>query len=149
MKAEQRIFNNTNPSQLCVLQNSVDMGTAKRTRKFGAVRQLLVPSISCFPPHSNLPQVKRIIGQNDARLKKNKNKGEIEGKKAEKAAEVVREVPQVSSALFFQHNTALVPPYSVLVFVSSLPSHIGDVHECEISQSSASWRLVNPSSNTS
>jgi U3 small nucleolar RNA-associated protein 24 len=56
-----------------------------------------------------------MIGQNDARLKKNKDKGEIEGKKAEKGTEVVREVPQVSSALFFQHNTALVPPYSVLV----------------------------------
>jgi U3 small nucleolar RNA-associated protein 24 len=59
--------------------------------------------------------VKRIIGQNDARLKKNKDKGEIEGRKAENGTEIVREVPQVSSALFFQHNTALVPPYSVLV----------------------------------
>ncbi|CAL3963117.1 unnamed protein product [Diplocarpon coronariae] len=58
------------------------MGTAKRVRKFGAV--------------------KRLIGQNDARLKKNQTKGEDE-------------VPQVSSALFFQYNTALVPPYSILL----------------------------------
>ena len=71
--------------------------------------------LSISTPHSNLNQVKRIIGQNDARLKKNKDKGEIDGKKAEKGTEIVREVPQVSSALFFQHNTALVPPYSVLV----------------------------------
>lgn len=58
------------------------MGVAKKTRKFGAV--------------------KRMIGQRDARLKKNQDKGEIEGKKKEKGADVVREIPQVSSALFFQ-----------------------------------------------
>lgn len=68
------------------------MGVAKKTRKFGAV--------------------KRIIGKNDARLKKNQDKAEIEAKKK---TDIVREVPQVSSALFFQYNTALVPPYSVLV----------------------------------
>ena len=67
------------------------MGVAKRTRKFG--------------------QMKRMIGQKDARLKKNKDKAEIEAKKKEKSDEVVREIPQVSSALFFQYNTALVPPY--------------------------------------
>ncbi|PMD32019.1 FCF1 small subunit [Hyaloscypha variabilis F] len=71
------------------------MGVAKKTRKFGAV--------------------KRLIGQNDARLKKNQAKGELESKKKEKGAEIVREVPQVSSALFFQYNTALVPPYNILV----------------------------------
>ncbi|TQS36273.1 hypothetical protein Golomagni_03281 [Golovinomyces magnicellulatus] len=79
------------------------MGVAKRTRKFGAV--------------------KRMIGQNDARLKKNQNKGEVEAKKK---TEIVREVPQVSSALFFQYNTALVPPYSVLVdtnFLSHTVQH--------------------------
>ncbi|TVY90434.1 rRNA-processing protein [Lachnellula willkommii] len=71
------------------------MGTAKRTRKFGAV--------------------KRVIGQNHAALKKNQSKGEEESKKKEKGSEIVREIPQVSSALFFQYNQALVPPYSVLV----------------------------------
>ncbi|CZR69167.1 probable FCF1 Essential nucleolar protein that is a component of the SSU (small subunit) processome involved in the pre-rRNA processing steps of 40S ribosomal subunit biogenesis [Phialocephala subalpina] len=72
------------------------MGVAKRTRKFGAV--------------------KRLIGQNDARLKQNINKAEEEAKKKEKEGnQVVREVPQVSSSLFFQFNTALVPPYSILV----------------------------------
>jgi U3 small nucleolar RNA-associated protein 24 len=72
------------------------MGSAKKTRKFGAV--------------------KRIIGSRDARLKKNQE-GELERKKKEASqrAQVVREVPQVSSSLFFQYNTALVPPYSVLV----------------------------------
>ena len=62
-----------------------------------------------------MTQVKRLIGQSDSRLKKNQSKGEEESKKKEKGSEVVREVPQVSSALFFQYNQALVPPYSVLV----------------------------------
>lgn len=48
------------------------MGQAKRVRKFGAV--------------------KRIIGQNDARLKKNQVKGEEEAQKKDRAADVVREV---------------------------------------------------------
>lgn len=68
------------------------MGVAKKTRKFATV--------------------KRIIGQRDARLKENQEKSAIEQKKKD---EVIREVPQVSSALFFQYNTALVPPYNVLV----------------------------------
>ncbi|KFX87975.1 hypothetical protein O988_07503 [Pseudogymnoascus sp. VKM F-3808] len=69
------------------------MGVAKKTRKFG--------------------QVKRLIGQRDARLKKNVDAA-AEGQK-KKEVTVVRQIPQVSSALFFQYNTALVPPYSVLV----------------------------------
>ncbi|KFY22853.1 hypothetical protein V493_06284 [Pseudogymnoascus sp. VKM F-4281 (FW-2241)] len=69
------------------------MGVAKKTRKFG--------------------QVKRLIGQRDARLKKNADAA-AEGQK-KKETPVVRQIPQVSSALFFQYNTALVPPYSVLV----------------------------------
>jgi len=71
------------------------MGVQKKTRKFA--------------------QVKRVIGQRDARLKKNQAKGELESKRKAKGDEVVREIPQVSSSLFFQYNTALVPPYSVLV----------------------------------
>lgn len=70
------------------------MGVAKKTRKY--------------------VQVKRIIGQRDARLKKNQDKAVIESKRKSKD-ELVREIPQVSSSLFFQYNTALVPPYSVLV----------------------------------
>ncbi|KAL9113733.1 MAG: hypothetical protein Q9227_002178 [Pyrenula ochraceoflavens] len=74
------------------------MGIQKRTRKFA--------------------QVKRIIGQKDARLKKNQEKTAVEAKKKSKGDELVREIPQVSSALFFQYNTALVPPYNVLVDTS-------------------------------
>ncbi|KAI4088730.1 MAG: hypothetical protein LQ344_005886 [Seirophora lacunosa] len=85
------------------------MSRVKKTRKFAAV--------------------KRIIGQRDARLKKNQEKGEEDGgkRKASKGRQaVVREVPQVSSSLFFQYNTALVPPYAVLVdtnFLSHTVQH--------------------------
>ncbi|OCK82880.1 rRNA-processing protein-like protein FCF1 [Lepidopterella palustris CBS 459.81] len=71
------------------------MGVAKRTRKFA--------------------QMKRVIGSRDARLKKNQLSGEVEAAKKKKAEEPIREVPQMSSSLFFQANTALVPPYSVLI----------------------------------
>ncbi|KAL8718656.1 MAG: hypothetical protein Q9225_004232 [Loekoesia sp. 1 TL-2023] len=82
------------------------MSRVKKTRKFAAV--------------------KRMIGQRDARLKKNQNKGEVEGKRKSKGDEVVREIPQVSSSLFFQYNTALIPPYNVLVdtnFLSHTVQH--------------------------
>ncbi|ETN38920.1 uncharacterized protein HMPREF1541_06962 [Cyphellophora europaea CBS 101466] len=69
------------------------MGVQKKTRKFATV--------------------KRIIGKRDARLKENQAKAEVVAKK--KDDDVIREVPQMSSALFFQYNTALVPPYNVLV----------------------------------
>jgi len=69
------------------------MGASKKTRKFGAV--------------------KRIIGQRDARLLRQDNRDIDEKKMATDA--MIRQVPQVSSSLFFQYNTALVPPYSVLI----------------------------------
>ncbi|KAK8218555.1 rRNA-processing protein FCF1 [Phyllosticta capitalensis] len=70
------------------------MGIAKRTRKFA--------------------QTKRVIGQRDARLKKNQVAADAADAKKQRD-DVVREVPQVASNLFFQYNTALVPPYNVLV----------------------------------
>lgn len=48
------------------------MSRVKKTRKFAAV--------------------KRVIGQRDARLKKNQNRGEDEGKRKEKGDQIVREV---------------------------------------------------------
>ncbi|KAI0120049.1 Fcf1-domain-containing protein [Nemania sp. FL0031] len=76
------------------------MGVAKKTRKFATV--------------------KRIIGQRDARLKKNAGKADAQNPQKAKPSgpskdQVVREIPQMPSALFFQHNEALKPPYSVLV----------------------------------
>ncbi|KAL2114120.1 hypothetical protein VUR80DRAFT_801 [Thermomyces stellatus] len=74
------------------------MGVAKRTRKFATV--------------------KRIIGKRDDRLKANQDKAAATNKKKrqeEATDEIVREVPQMPSQMFFQHNTALVPPYNCLV----------------------------------
>ncbi|KAI4093812.1 MAG: hypothetical protein L6R37_007334 [Teloschistes peruensis] len=82
------------------------MSRVKKTRKFAAVR--------------------RVIGQRDARLKKNQAKGELEGKRKAKGDEVIREIPQVSSSLFFTYNTALQPPYPILLdtnFLSHTVSH--------------------------
>ncbi|PSK43726.1 rRNA-processing protein FCF1 [Elsinoe australis] len=70
------------------------MGVQKKTRKFA--------------------QTKRIIGQRDARLKKNQAATEETNKK-KKPDNVVREIPQMPSSMFFQHNTALQPPYPILV----------------------------------
>ncbi|KAI0123120.1 FCF1 small subunit [Xylariales sp. AK1849] len=74
------------------------MGVQKKTRKFAVV--------------------KRIISKNDARRRENASKGEENNKTKTKAAassDIIREVPQLPSNLFFQANTALVPPYNVLV----------------------------------
>ncbi|KLJ09192.1 rRNA-processing protein FCF1 [Blastomyces silverae] len=82
------------------------MGIQKRTRKFA--------------------QVKRAIGSRDGRLKENQAKAPQKGKDEKKNDDLVREIPQVSSALFFQYNTALTPPYSILVdtnFLSHTVQH--------------------------
>eukprot|EP00007_Cunea_sp_BSH-02190019_P001710 CAMPEP_0174232670 /NCGR_PEP_ID=MMETSP0417-20130205/2891_1 /TAXON_ID=242541 /ORGANISM="Mayorella sp, Strain BSH-02190019" /LENGTH=181 /DNA_ID=CAMNT_0015310757 /DNA_START=84 /DNA_END=626 /DNA_ORIENTATION=- len=70
------------------------MGKAKRTRQFGAV--------------------KRRLQLTDDRLKTD---AELEARKKrkEKEADETHKVTPVSTALFFRHNTALGPPYHVLV----------------------------------
>jgi U3 small nucleolar RNA-associated protein 24 len=62
------------------------MGKTKKTKKFALV--------------------KRMISKNDNRITK---------KEPPKKTEQVRHLQQVSSALFFKHNEALVPPYQVIV----------------------------------
>ncbi|KAG7007114.1 rRNA-processing protein FCF1 [Physcia stellaris] len=82
------------------------MGIQKRTRKFA--------------------QTKRVIGHRDARLKQNQEKAAQALKQRVQKPELIREIPQVSSSLFYQHNTALMPPYSVLVdtnFLSHTVQH--------------------------
>jgi U3 small nucleolar RNA-associated protein 24 len=54
-------------------------------------------------------QVKRVIGQRDARLKK------VDVETKPQAKKIVHATPQLPSSLFFAHNTALSPPYSILV----------------------------------
>ncbi|CUS23495.1 LAQU0S10e01750g1_1 [Lachancea quebecensis] len=67
------------------------MGKAKKTRKFGLVKRTL-------------------NAKKDARLKAN------QAKEAHRDdPELTKNVPQVSSALFFQYNQAIKPPYQVLI----------------------------------
>ena len=70
------------------------MGKAKKTRKFAAV--------------------KRMINPKDMRIKKNQKKAEEKRKKA-LAAAAPRHVEQAVSALFFQYNAQLGPPYHIIV----------------------------------
>lgn len=75
------------------------MGQAKRTRKFA--------------------ETKRVISKKDARRRENaENADEANQQKSNTApatSELIREIPQQPSSMFFQHNEALVPPYHVLV----------------------------------
>lgn len=66
------------------------MGKAKKTRKVS---------------------VKRMVKKDDQRIKKNMDKP----KEVEEDKELVKSVPQVSSALFFQFNQAIKPPYQIII----------------------------------
>jgi len=57
--------------------------------------------------------MKRMISLKDSRIKENQEKEMEKRKKEEEAA--TNHVEQVSSALFFQYNTQLGPPFFVLV----------------------------------
>ncbi|AGO12257.1 AaceriAEL102Wp [[Ashbya] aceris (nom. inval.)] len=67
------------------------MGRAKKTRKFALVKRTL-------------------NAKKDTRIKANAEK---EAKKDD--PELTKHIPQVSSALFFQYNQAIKPPYQVLI----------------------------------
>ncbi|KAK3391988.1 Fcf1-domain-containing protein [Sordaria brevicollis] len=68
--------------------------------------------------------VKRMIGKNDERRKTEvQKKAELELQKKKEAA--VREIPQMPSSMFFEHNEALVPPYNVLVDTNFLSRTVG------------------------
>ncbi|KAL0464994.1 Fcf1 domain-containing protein [Neurospora intermedia] len=110
------------------------MGVAKRTRKFATARDLYNPPshLTSHTHHHDLTPpwadghmcVKRMIGKNDERRKTEvQKKQELELQKKKEAA--VREIPQMPSSMFFQHNEALVPPYNVLVDTNFLSRTVG------------------------
>ena len=71
------------------------MGRAKKTKKFATM--------------------KRMISASDPRLK-DKDRAPPKKKKSEDPHEIkTTEAPQTSSALFFQYNTALGPPFHILL----------------------------------
>lgn len=69
------------------------MGKAKKTRKFAEVKRILNPK----------------------EVKSQAKEAREKAAKAAAAAKLPRNVPLTSAALFFRHNTALGPPYQVLV----------------------------------
>jgi len=70
------------------------MGKAKKTRKFAAVKRMMSP--------------------HDVRLKSVNEEAESKKAKAKQLAQA-RHIPQLPSHFFMSHNTALGPPYQVLV----------------------------------
>ncbi|KAF6214532.1 hypothetical protein GE061_009275 [Apolygus lucorum] len=62
-------------------------------------------------------QIQKRISLKDPRVleKLDPKKKKLNDEKKKKALEEVRSVPQVSSALFFQYNTQLGPPFHILV----------------------------------
>lgn len=70
------------------------MGKAKQTRKFAAAKRLISPK--------------------DTRVRANAEKSKKKLEEHKKKAEP-RQVEQAVSALFFEYNTQLGPPYHVLV----------------------------------
>ena len=58
--------------------------------------------------------VKKMISPKDPRLKANVKKNELAAKKRQEAEEP-RNVQQVPTSMFFTHNTALGPPFHVIV----------------------------------
>ncbi|XP_076636358.1 FCF1 rRNA-processing protein Bka [Colletes latitarsis] len=76
------------------------MGKTKKTRKF--VMQ-------------KFAQMKKMISLSDSRIKPEKRAPPRKAKKEDPTQLKVTEVPQQSSALFFQYNTQLGPPYHILI----------------------------------
>ncbi|KOC68172.1 rRNA-processing protein FCF1 like protein [Habropoda laboriosa] len=60
-------------------------------------------------------QMKKMIRLTDTRIKPEQRLPSKKGKKESQAEFKITEAPQQSSALFFQYNTQLGPPYHVLI----------------------------------
>ncbi|XP_014480713.1 PREDICTED: rRNA-processing protein FCF1 homolog [Dinoponera quadriceps] len=76
------------------------MGKNKKTRKVVMQR---------------FAQMKKMISLSDSRIKPEKRQPSKKAPKEDKAKIKVTEAPQQSSALFFQYNTQLGPPYHILI----------------------------------
>ncbi|KAH0535367.1 rRNA-processing protein FCF1 homolog [Cotesia glomerata] len=76
------------------------MGKNKKTRKVVLQR---------------FAKMKKMISLSDSRIKKEKRAAPAKQKKEDPTALKIKEVPQVSSALFFEYNTQLGPPYRILI----------------------------------
>lgn len=90
------------------------MGIAKKTRKFAqASPENNTITASTITNTSTEQQVKRAISQRDNRVKQPLNAKKEE--KKPQGEELTRHIPVAPSNMFFAANTALGPPYTVLV----------------------------------
>ena len=91
------------------------MGKQKRTRKFAAVKRVVsakdVRQSQAANTNPNNPNAPLNVHKRKQEAHAAKNKGK--GKAA--AEEEVRHVAQTPASMFFRHNTALGPPYQVVV----------------------------------
>ena len=71
------------------------MTRAKKTRKFAVMKRTIAPK--------------------DTRIISNLDLQEKLQKEAKEKAEAVKNVPQMPSSLFFKHNSALGPPYHIIL----------------------------------
>eukprot|EP01099_Mayorella_cantabrigiensis_P006331 TRINITY_DN523_c0_g2_i2.p1 TRINITY_DN523_c0_g2~~TRINITY_DN523_c0_g2_i2.p1 ORF type:complete len:218 (-),score=45.78 TRINITY_DN523_c0_g2_i2:181-834(-) len=82
------------------------------TQSTGPLQPPQTPSMGKVKKTRKFAEVKRLINPRDARLKRNEVK---EKKKEEKKDDETKNIPQYPSSLFFRYNTALGPPYRVLI----------------------------------
>lgn len=94
------------------------MGKAKQTRKFAVA--------------------KKMMSHKDERVRSNLEKTQQKQKEAKKKAEP-RHVEQANSALFFQYNTQLGPPYHVLVDTNFINFSIRFVEVAVVSAFCRTW----------
>jgi hypothetical protein len=88
------VFAYSQNTKAYIANTDITMGKAKQTRKFAVA--------------------KKIISPKDTRVKENAEKAKKKEEELKKK-EAPRQVEQAVSALFFQYNTQLGPPYHVLI----------------------------------
>lgn len=98
------------------------MGKAKKTRKFAEVKRLL-------SPREIRDHEKKVL---DPR------------KQADSAAPLPRNVPNTPSSLFFKHNTALGPPYQVLIDTNFINLSIQNKLDMKISMMDCLYAKCTP-----
>ncbi|KJE94091.1 nucleolar protein [Capsaspora owczarzaki ATCC 30864] len=86
------------------------MGKQSKTRKFAAVKRMISPKDARITKAKD----KHNAGAENKKETVDLNK-KLGAEAAAEAAKQLRELPQMSSALFFKYNTQLGPPYRILL----------------------------------
>lgn len=99
------------------------MGKAKKTRKFAVAKKMISPK--------------------DTRVRENAEKAKQKQIEIHKKKEEPKQVEQAVSALFFQYNTQLGPPYHVLIDTNFINFSIRYVQQSWLfaACSGGTWKL--------